>query len=290
MYMKLQKSSIPYYNMKRKQYTKPHNHLRMLPHLFDINDLNKTMETLGPFILKYTLKSLNRDVDVAGEFLLHFYEKLPVCMEKYNMRKDSPFTGFLVSYLRNEFMNFMRKKRLRQLRENSVSEFAVSINGRCISKHVSADLELLNSFLEEIPLKYRLPLKLYYGMNLNLKELHSFTMQHRCPAKASAMLEDSRSRQNAFNMKKTSLASRSARLNYLIHTEEAGQIRYKKLRSMKKNVDHRLDYNAPVLTITELSELFGMSRSTICRRIARARTHIAGREEDIFKEVEENVW
>lgn len=233
------------------------------------------MEEASPFILRYCRRRLSRDDDLIGDFYVHFYERAPGCLEQYKSRQDIPFTGYLATYLRHEFLNYARITRNAQVRETPTAEFFGREQTRTVSAPAATHDLAIDQILENLPLNTRLPLKLYYGMELNFEELHEIAGLHEEPSAAAAFMMKYRTRRLRLSERVRKLEDRSAHLTYLIH-RQPGTDAHQRWSRWKHRLNDMLVLKRGVMSTGELSKLLGVSKSTVARRMEQAQRLIRG--------------
>lgn len=227
-------------------------------------DLREFMNASASWMMRYIQIRLTRDPDRAGDFYLHFYERAARCLEAYRSRQHLPFTGFLATYLRHEFMNFLRTAKTKEgseVKADDMSYFpAADERPPSPESDVPADL----------PLNCRIPLKLHSGLHLNSEEIRSLAVELG-PGATASLLKEAMQRRMSRDRRTQKLEDRAARLNYLIHTSKAPASRLKK---WKNRIVAMLDRPRPIFSYSELAERLGTSKTTISRRIDQARTGV----------------
>ena len=177
--------------------------LRELPaRYWSTGDLPDFMEQASPFIMRYCRRRLSKDDDLIGDFYVHFYERAPGCLEHYKSRQDIPFTGYLATYLRHEFLNYAKTSRNARYSETPTAEFFG--RERSMFSFSGADEQpdapelppddSVDRLLEPLPLHVRLPIKLYHGLELNFEELHEIASVHETPIAAAQFVTEYRTR------------------------------------------------------------------------------------------------
>ena len=247
------------------------------------------MEGTSDYTLTFIKRNLNDDEDIACEFYLHFYEKSERFMEKFEMRDGSPIAAFLSRYLKNEYMNFIRKKRNRSITELTGMDSLLLSVPSCTQHAVEerVRIESLHEQLSLLPLKLRLPLKMYFGMDLNLKELHNLTVQNGDPEGTAVLLKKYNEKKEKIHLRQLALINRAARLNYMINSESVNLIRVQRWISLKKQIELRLQRISPVTSLHELSLIFGLNKSSMSRRIKKAMVEIENNEKDVMGNYED---
>ncbi|MCR9142242.1 MAG: hypothetical protein NXI24_08315 [bacterium] len=251
--------------------------LKELPDRYwSTGDLRDFMAEASPFIMRYCRRRLSRDDDLIGDFYVHFYERAPRCLEHYKSRQDIPFTGYLATYLRHEFLNYVRSARQVEVHETPTAEFfGREAQSTATSIPATPHDLAIDRAVEALPLHTRLPLKLYYGMELNIAELQEIAELHSQPADAAAFMANYRARRLQRSERTRRIEDRSAHLTYLIHRRPGTEDRRRWSR-WKNRLNDMLIIKRGVMSTGELSRLFGVSKSTIARRMEQAQRVIRG--------------
>lgn len=258
--------------------------LRDLPARFwQTGDLTAFMEGASPFILRYSRKRFCQDDDLIGDFYVHFYERAVGCLNHYQERQHIPFTGYLAKYLYNEFLNYIRTRRSHSQRETPAAEIYACARpdpDEADATGAPPEIDLrLDRALQNLPVRLRLPLKLYYGLELNIEELRAIVERLNDPVAASNFLIDYRARRLRQSERMRWLEDRAAHLTYLIH-RSPGSGQYRNWTRWKERLRRMVQQNRGILSVGELSQLLGASKSTIARRIEQAQSQIRGAEND----------
>ena len=257
----------------------------------DSRNIRNFMECSSDYILTFIKRNLTDDEDIACEFFLNFYESAEKFMDKYESKETSPISAFIPRYLKNEFMNFIRKKRIRTFTEltgmDNILHTIPSDSQAAIQERLR--IESLHDQLSLLPMKMRLPLKLYFGLDLDLKELHNLTMQSGDPGGIAVHLKKYREKKEKNLNRQLSLIHRAARLNYLIHSESGNEVKIQLWISLKKRIELKLKKTPPVISLNELSQIFRLNKSTMCRRIKRAMLEIEAKEREVMNCHEDTV-
>ncbi|MDH5654464.1 MAG: hypothetical protein OEZ34_01030 [Spirochaetia bacterium] len=261
-------------------------------HYSQTRDMKQFMETAAPYILHFIKKNLCRDEDIACDFFLHFYENSNKFMEKYEAKKSSPVAAFLLRYLKNEFLNFIRKIRNQNFTELTGMEIILSNTpSACSSKNIGdrIQIESLHVELSRLPLKIRLPLKMYYGIDLNLKELDFLANTVNNPQKTIAFLKQYGLKKEKVHTRQVALINRAARLNYLIQKGNENKTKLRRWFFLKKQTENRLKKVLPVTSLSELSIIFGINKSSMARRLKRALRSLEKKEKEVMDSYEEII-
>jgi DNA-directed RNA polymerase specialized sigma24 family protein len=125
----------------------------------------------------YVKRMLCHDPDIAGDFLLYFYEKIIPLLERYRNRQDRPFTAYLLKSIRYEFYNFKRKRNRRFISSYLVSDVGESYSTWEVDPPDPSPAdgekrewdwrEALLFQLSSLPPHYRTMVKLHYGIELD---------------------------------------------------------------------------------------------------------------------------
>lgn len=253
----------------RRVYDDP---LRALPELYRRNgDIRLFMERASGWIMEYCHNRLSRDHDLVGDFYLHFYERADSCLQTYATRRHMPFTGFLATYLRREFFNFKRGRR-GLVREFSAPEFFGEYDGSPLDYPGDPDADVLARGLPRLnalPVRDRLPLKLYFGFDLGAEELRYFVELQRCPLAASDFLKEFHARRERLRAKLARLNDRAAHLTLLIHSadDERDPRSAVRRREWKRRLDQVRGRRRSLYSLNELATLLRVNKSTVSRRI-----------------------
>lgn len=233
-------------------------------------DLRAFLEKSSGWILQYAQRRLHRDPDVIGDFFLHFYERAQICMDRYVEYRGGPFTGYLAVYLRHEFYNFIRFRRTHEVSEITTDEFFSLEQGD--ESRDRPVVEDLHRSLLTLPGPDRLLVKMYYGLELEAADLKQMCRQLGA-GKAAAVLAEFRRRRERVRSKRRELEDKSRYIDHLIHSREkmkAGP----KLRNWKRRLERRMDNEPGIFSLSEIAQLFAISKSTASRRLGRAAEHI----------------
>ncbi len=260
--------------------------LRELPaRYFEDGDLRHFMERASGWILDFCRYRLSRDPDLVGDFYVHFYERADLCLQKYRVRTYMPFTGYLATYLRREFFNFKRGRRSPVHEVNAPEIFgeeatsSLQYPARGEADPLSRSLQRIH----ELSLPARLPLKLYYGMNLDSAELRYIVEVHENPTSASAFLKEFHTRREKMRTRVRHLSDRAAHLSLLIHSAdmEGDPVAADRRRRWKRNLERVQSRDLHLFSLSELAVLLRLSKSAVSRRIQRAIQSLALKENAI---------
>lgn len=229
---------------------------------FRTESVQDFMHSCSTWIMNFARIRLTRDPDVAGDFYVFFYERAGRCLEAYKTRQHLPFTGYLATYLRHEFYNFIRLRRRQAISESPLDESRVEAPAPSAAESPVVDR------LMELPLDLRLPLKLHHGIDLSGAEIRAMALA-RGPQETQSMLREMARRKLTLFKEQEKLEERAARLNHLMHRSPD-----QRLRKWKERVLEALSRHKPVFSYAEIARLLGTSKSTVSRRIESARDQI----------------
>ncbi len=265
-----------------------HTFLPNLTHLLDryyeTEEIAPLVETLYPWIRRFCIR-LHTDPDIVGEFFLRFYPRMPHLLALYRERREVPLLRFLARCLRNEFNNFIRSYRRHHLPEKLTPEPAPP--GFRYQFHRGEELVRESGFdplhriafhMNRLEESLRIPLKLYYGFELEGSELRHLTGLFPRAEEAALFIEDFERRKEKTRRRLNDLNDRSAYLNQQIHGShlyEHTQEQVSRYRRWKRRVDRRIHTGHGIYSLQELASLFGVSKSTQARRINLARRTLA---------------
>ncbi len=235
---------------------------------YQLKDRNRLAEGIWGMVAQISRK-LAIDPDIAGDYCLHIYEKLDHCMKVYKTRRAIPFRAFLLRYLRNEYKNFTRLKVRRMPEEIMYKQLTWIIDERpeCVlySPYRIKPSTKYHSFhraLHDLSDKHRIALKLYGGMELNLKELRLLIQNTGCSNRAAQFLLDKRK-------KKEGQTGDPYYPNRRLPAKQSG-IELKKQASMMSSSSRSVKSCA----MSRLSRLLGVNRSTMSRHLHEAVRHL----------------
>ncbi|MBX7056567.1 MAG: sigma-70 family RNA polymerase sigma factor [Leptospirales bacterium] len=253
--------------------TAPHGDLSDLPSAYWKNqDLNDLLAGVSDFFVRFVRARLSPEPDVVGEFYLYMQPRFSALMERYRARQDAPFRAYLAAYLRLEFRNFQRSQRSPLeyfLDTEFVEETIRAPDSEALAPAVYRDQEQVRKAVEDLPTECRLPLKLYHGFQLNLEDLRSVADCSTHPAAAASFLEKYHQRRAQAAIKSDQLQRSAIRLQRWKRAASDESIRGR-WRQARQRVLQRLHTERGVLSVQEISELVGVSKSTIARRMERA--------------------
>ncbi len=253
--------------------------LEHLPAIYaNTKSLTVIIEEVWEIIVKYThaLHKNTNEKEIIDDFCVHFYENLPNCFTAYEKRRHIPFAAFMLSYQKNLFYNFIRFKERRKLQQDLHYEIS--------PPQKSTDLFFIRNafFLEEktkekyfscVPILLRITAKLYVGMELTIEELKLLVYETKCPQKASQFLMERRERQERRMKLWEKYENRKAHLHSLIHRADSME-KERELIERKHKTQKIAEAKTAIHEMAHLSRLFGVSKSTICRRLAIAANHL----------------
>ena len=214
-----------------------------IPRVYDeTKDLTQITEEIWPFLMQM-LCMFVRDVDIRNDFLLHFYERLPLFFETYQRYTQSPFTPFLVTYSKNLFNNFIRHHRRKQIKESHYYESLVKkpVQDSFYYREELGDLGNLgtiedsNQVLAYLPMDYKVMAKLYLGIELSLEELRFLVEKINSPQRVADFLTERRQRKE----------------------RECQNYKAKRIYRDNRNIRE----------LAHLAKFFSVSKSTISRRL-----------------------
>lgn len=264
--------------------------LKKLPHdYWDTGDFSGLMEKISPWMIEFCKKRLHPDPDIVGDFYLYFFERTKICLERYKTRQHLPFTGYLATYLRHEYYNFIKPRRHQKLLEYKSEEiFGNSAFPDILSDTENRErLELeLEGRIQLLSLSLRLPLKLQYGLQLNCEELRYLTGKSETPGFAAAFLIEFNHRKVKTQKALQKLYNRAAFLNYMINASpDRNDLRSNPIqwRRWKKRIEYAIEGRRIIYKQYEISHLLGINKSTVSRRIKRAIEEVKGCESQAQK-------
>lgn len=269
--------SLPVQNQTPQQ----RDELRHLPERsWRDGDLGRFMEAASPLILSYCRRRLSRDPDLIGDFYVHFYERAHTCLEKFRSRVErQTFTGYLCTYVRHEFFNYLRTRRHQAVDEIPAPEiFGLAGAAKPQASHPSVSVRLYDS-IDELPLESRLPLKLYYGLEPGLEELRALVETSGSAARSAELLDLMRRRRRRMEARLQCCRDRIAYLSRMIHRSPGDHPRQPDWKRWKQRLHTRLERDRPVLTLAEIAGLLRISKSTALRRIRRCGRSLRNRRD-----------
>ena len=262
-------------------------------HYWRDEDLPAFMEHASPFIMRYCRNRLTRDDDLIGDFYVHFYERAARCLERYISRQHIPFTGYFATYLRHEFLNYARSVRDTRYFESPVDDLhewsrltqpdvlgKPKSNNRVVGSSERPDEEDLTDAAQVADLaeavaglepEVRLALKLYHGMELHMADLQRLTELSASPQAAAELVCEFRARLQQRRARLRKIEDRSAYLNYLIHRRPDDAPAVRRWSRWKQRLRETLARDRGLMSTSEIGALFRVSKSTVARRLARAR-------------------
>lgn len=249
--------------MKKSYQFPDSNYLQELPAFYyRKQDIAAFMEKATPWIQFYTKKALAGDPDVQSDFYLYFYERANRCLEKYKSFPHIPFAGFLAIYLKHEFQNFRRKKKA------IIIDYVPVIMHEKISKDpdlIDEAKTILLKLLENLPSHLKLPIKLYYGLELSENDLKEMKLINQGYFQMILAIYHKRLEQRFTRLGK--LVDRAANLHYQIVTDTYGNKKH--LYKTKRNVEVLFKRDMNICRLSDLAVFFGISKTTLVRRIQK---------------------
>lgn len=236
-------------------------------------ELGPFMERAWPFFCAYVERRLHRDPDIVGEFLVYVYERMPAVLERYKERQDRPVRAYLAVTLRYEFYNFIKRKR------NSAVPvcFAPDFDGEWgrteddpESEREQARRADLAGAIRNLELDLRTPIKLYHGLELDVAELRLIAERTGDALAAARFTAEFRRRRAAQLERAGRWRDRARHLERLLHARPAAEERRSLWRRHKRRLESLLLQERGVFSLQEISVLFGVSKSTVKRRLERA--------------------
>ena len=221
------------------------------------------LEGATPFVIAYTRARLARDADLVGDFYVHFCERVELCMELYRERQHIPVRAFLATFLRHEFMNFIRKRRRRTLKEERHRAPVYDRDAGGLPGLIT-----LQRSLRKLDENDRLLVKLQYGLDPELDDLKVLVSLAGGPL-AIDTLRRFRERKLACNDRARRLQDRASYLGQLLGRGGSPE-QAQNWRRWKTRIARSLRRDGGLFTFAELEEIFGIGRSSVWRRLARA--------------------
>ena len=223
----------------------------------------RLLEGATPFVIAYTRARLARDADLVGDFYVHFCERVDLCMELYRERQHIPVRAFLATFLRHEFMNFIRKRRRRTLKEEPHRAPVCDRGTNTVPTLVG-----LQRSLRKLDESDRLLVKLQYGLDPDLDDL-KVLIKLAGGELAIHTLRRFRERKLASNDRTRRLQDRASYLGQLLERGGSPE-QAQNWRRWKTRIAQSLRRDGGLFTYGELEEIFGVGRSSVWRRLARA--------------------
>ena len=255
-----------------------YNEINQLPQVYaSTRDINHVADKIWNLLIK-SASSLNSDVDLVHDFCVHFYEKkLRIALELYQSRYTQiPFLWYIIRFTKNDFRNYLRRHRRYEIKEvlhhdistllyDPLAFYKENISENHSSTYATVN-EKLNATIQALPIAQRTLLKLYLGLILNIGELKQLMHTIGCPWRIQQFLDERTARSAKQDMQRQEYHNRIAQLNYLLHRAPNIQ-RAALLRKRKKHAQNSLHCHAKLRELTQLAQLFCLSKSTIHRRI-----------------------
>ena len=248
---------------------------------YSARDRNQLAEGIWTMVAQISCR-LTPDPDIAGDYRLHIYEKLEHCMKIYETRRGTPFRAFLVHYLRNEYKNFRRLKARRTSVEIMyqqptwlVDEQSIRISSSPLHSQTNSRYNSFHRALRELSDKHRIVLKLYGGMELNLKELRLFIQSTGCSHRAAQFLLDKRSRNEKSKKRWNTQGEKAA---YLYPINKTSPVKHPHIDLQKQaSLIQAHTTSSKHCEVSRISRLLGVNRSTVSRHLHEAARHLDSR-------------
>lgn len=237
------------------------------------NNLNDFLEVSFPVLQSYTTNILNRDPDIAGDFLLFFYERLPVILERYRSRIENPFTAYLFKCMKFEFYNFRRKEKRKTLNHFLAADIGESYHpGGLLPPEEEEGIpeDEIRDLVKKLPARIQIVIRLYFGIAFDKNE--GAHLLKSCGSDQINLDID-----KLFEIKKDKrdeelqrVRERMNRLEYLIQEDRASdQQRYQMIQRWKHRLQKKLESDWPVFRLSEIARVLNISRSTVYRRFEK---------------------
>ncbi|MBE7437596.1 MAG: hypothetical protein HS115_04000 [Spirochaetales bacterium] len=218
------------------------------------------MHQSSAWIMQYCQNRLCHDPDVVGDFYLYFYERAHLCLDRYRIRQNLPFVGYLATYLRHEFYNFRRRSQ--KTIETVLFESMEDLRSETTAPAPEADIEAL-------PRDTRLAYKLHRGLRLHLTDLRQLIELCGDARRAAQVMTDFQLRLEANQGRARHLQERVIQLQRRIEKED-DTLRYSRIRRFKDRALGLIGKTGIVFSVTDLSQIFGVNKSTISRKLKAA--------------------
>jgi len=223
------------------------------------------MRHSSTWIMQYCQNRLCHDPDVVGDFYLYFYERAHLCLDRYRTRQNLPFMGYLATYLRHEFYNFRRRSQ--KTVPTVLFETMEDLKAEETVQPPEAEIEAL-------PPDTRLAYKLHRGLRPHLADLKQLIALCGDARRAARVITDFQLRIEANRGRARHLEERVVQLQRRIE-KESDTLRYSRIRRFKERALSLLGKTAVVFSVTDLSQIFGVNKSTISRKLKAAEAMLA---------------
>lgn len=260
-------------------------------------DMKELMNRLSPFIYQYIQYRFTKNPDIAGDFFIHVYERIPHCLYKFSHRRRISFDVYLKKYLKLEWFNYYRKinkpsvmkpEELEPYLQSLANEHRESytirmeVFGQYTDDMPSVSrLQILTHVLEELSSEMRLPIKLYYGLSLGKNDPGEIRRLLGSSEKSDSFIQVFQERRKLRDQKIEQLKERMHYLNYMIHScEDDDTVTINRYRRWKRRTRKSLGYDRWIMNLSEIGELYSVSKTTIHRRIRMGFDFIRGEMEN----------
>lgn len=243
------------------------------------------LNTVLPIVYSFTMRYFTSDHDIAGDFLLHVYEKITYFLFRYqNSNSSNGFAPYFARCLRNCYYNFYRSQ------SSNPSPLYLDDADRLITAEQSFPYSIIpeNEISPDFRTSYteritnpdiKLLIKLRYGISLKSEDMQKLIEITGSGTKAASIVNAFKERTENLRKTQNYVFHQSSYLSYRINTssnDDADRLKRKLGRILRKR-----KIGQPVMRITELSEIFSVGRSTISRRIEVARKIMLREMQDI---------
>ncbi|MCB1175394.1 MAG: sigma-70 family RNA polymerase sigma factor [Leptospiraceae bacterium] len=245
------------------------------------------MLELSDFVLRFLTRRLTSDTDLAHDVYIDFYENLPEIMKIWQGYQNYNFTGFLITHLRYRFLNYVRKKRRQEIDLIPVDFRLDSQSLLYLDTEPQANLSndsrhRLSRELATVDLDWRLPVKLYYGLELGLDELQALIAHSANATDAASFLQEYRQRCHKRLLGQQRIRNRAHYYSWrLEQNNQSGSGKAKTTPQswlrLKRRCEQLLENNAGIYTMEELAQLLRLNKTSVKRRIDKVRRYLASK-------------
>ena len=243
---------------------------------FETKDLTLAAEELWPLLVTIP-RFYVKDPEIRSNFFVHLYENLPALFESYKKHKQAAFKPYLLQYSKNLFFNFIRNYRRKEIKEVIHHDLPDELNrannkyndDKNFSGNHIGELELKAKSINKLSLAHRVLVKLYFGLELDLKELEEFVIQVGSPIQVEYFLKERRGRKKTEVDNQKKYENRKAHLHYLMHRAKS-KPQVRALAQRKNRAIEIYNEKRSISEVTNLAKLFSVSKSTIYRRLEDA--------------------